>query len=175
MKRVVKEPKKQRALTKFLNQSNIKLEIGRQIAEAIVDRTLEGVDKNGKDFKAYKKSYIKSDDFKIYGKKSSDVNLKLTGAMLSAIEVVKLTPTGVVIWINDSKERKKASGHIYGDNPNKMPIRDFWDLPNDYELEAIFDDVVSNSISEIEAISEVIETSLNIGVGNQDPLLFGAL
>lgn len=177
MRRVVTDKKKRRALTPILKQSSVKAEIGRRIIDSITERTLKGKDKKDKNFSPYKKSYRASDIFKIFKGSKRKPNLKLTGDMLASINISKITPNGVEIWITDKPERSKASGHIYGDNPNKMAIRDFWGLPSDDEMESIINEAVRDS-GALETQASILEEALGLGplqVGEQEPLMFSEL
>jgi hypothetical protein len=154
MRKVVTDPRKRRALTPYLKQPQVKTEIGRRIADIIIDRTLEGKDKNERDFVPYSKEYRKSNEFKVWkgGKRKPD--LKLTGSMLAHIDVVKLTPTGCEIGFVSREEKLKAQGHVEG--ANYLPGRDFWGLPNPEEMEKLFDEVVSEAVD----TGELIEAQL---------------
>lgn len=131
--------KRRRAMTPILKEPEVQRLIGDELVAAIIDRTNNGLDKNDKGFKGYKKSYKDSDNFKIYGK-SSKVNLKLTGEMHAAIDVVKLTANTIWIGLDDSEDEAKAHGHINGGG--SLPVRDFWGLPNDETIDQIMNDVI---------------------------------
>lgn len=176
MKKVVKNPKKQRALTPILKQPDVKLEIGRRVVDDIVNRTLGGFDKNERKFKKYSSSYRKSDVFKIYKGSKRNVDLKLTGAMLSSIDVVKITRTGFEIGFvrNMPKQKLKAQGHVEG--ANFLPIRDFWGLPDRENMEKLIDTVVRDTLDaslENQLLLFDQLDNLDISVASQEPLVFG--
>ena len=150
------EPNKFRAIAPILKEQTVKVEIGRRIIDVMVNRTLDGKDKNNKKFRKYSRAYKESAVFKIYKPGQNLVDLKLTGAMLAAIDVIKLTPTGFIIGFVDEDQRLKASGHVNGDNPNGMPIRDFFGVPNKTELEGIIND----SIKEFNNATYDVQSSL---------------
>ncbi len=122
---------------------SFKDEVGQLAIQFIVDRTLEGKDKNGKAFKAYKPSYYNSKIFDIYGKSRGSVNLELTGEMHASIDVLKPTQKGVLIGITDFENETKADAHING--KGNLPKRDFWGINND-EL----DDIVRPLVKEFQ-------------------------
>lgn len=124
------------------------------MVDAIVERTLNGQDKNGRSFKAYSKAYKKSDVFDIYGK-SNQVNLKLTGEMQAAIDVFLTGRNEVTVAFNDSQQNDKASGHVNGTFSSKgkrqLPVRDFWGLDeaSQYKiLKGVLSDFNSNAVTE---------------------------
>lgn len=59
-----------------------------EIINLIKSRSRGGIDKSGKPFPGYKKSYKESREFKLAGK-SSRVNLTFTGEMLNEIELIR--------------------------------------------------------------------------------------
>jgi predicted ATP-dependent Lon-type protease len=94
-----------------------------------------GIDKNDRQFVGYSKEYMDSLAFKI-GRKTSQVNLKLSGDMLQSIEVIAAHDGAIIIGFTDSAEIPKAHNHITGDT---LPKRDFLGLPKD-ELNAIINE-----------------------------------
>ena len=97
-------------------------EVADLVIERIVNRTDQGVDKDGKKFAKYSTSYKDSLDFKIAGK--GPVNLQLSGDMLAAIEVLDLTSRSAVIGFEKgSDENAKADGNIRGTYGNPTPIK----------------------------------------------------
>ena len=116
-----------RALREITHKDSFKNDFGSLAIDRIVERTLSGVDKNGKPFPSYSESYKKSLDFEIY-KEGSKVNLKLTGEMLASMEVIPRL-NGVVIQFADSLNASKAHGHITGMSGRKGgKVRDFFGL-----------------------------------------------
>lgn len=110
----------------------LRLEIG----QAVIDRILERTEnsnfvrtrggKSGSAFR-YSAAYISSFDFRVYGKSPSRVNLKATGDMLRALDIVNSDSDSVLgLGFDDLEEANKAHGHITG-NVGKM--RDFFGLP----------------------------------------------
>lgn len=106
-----------------------RLELADLVIEHIVDRTERGLDKNGRGFPKYSKEYINSLDFKNAGKSKGKVDLKLSGDMLAAIELLKHKPGELVIGFEKgTPENDKAEGNIlgsYGRDPNPSKARDF--------------------------------------------------
>jgi hypothetical protein len=85
--------------------------IGKRIVQFIKDRTDKGLDKNNKNFHKYSESYIKSLDFKIAGKSSSNVNLQLTGDMIGTLDVLNTDSDKgyITIGYKDGTENDKAA------------------------------------------------------------------
>jgi hypothetical protein len=109
-----------------------RLAIADAIIEHIVDRTQRGVDRNGKRFPGYSKSYMDSVDFTISGK-SKNVDLQLSGDMLAAIALLKDRRGELEIGFrkSDKDENARAEGNIlgsYGREPNPKKARDFLGL-----------------------------------------------
>lgn len=105
-----------------------KQEIAARFAQQIVNNTLAGYDKNGRQFKSYTTEYA---DFKGVGR--SDVDLKLSGAMLDALKILKIGRDYIDIGYDGrTNQDKKAEGNIlgsYGKLPNASKARDFLGLP----------------------------------------------
>ena len=142
------------ALTDILAKDSVKREFGKRYIARIIDRTLDGIDKRSRDFKPYSISYMKSQVFKAR-RKSSDVNLKLTGDMQANIKVINLTDTGGVIAFGRKKENDKAHGHVFGGGA--LPVRDFFGLPLK-EQETIMRDVIR------EHQSDTLESRIAFGL-----------
>lgn len=130
---------KRRAFTPILRKSEVKREFGRRAIEKLLERTNAGVDKNGKSFARYSKSYINSPIFSLHGKSRSEVNLKLTEEMQSDIRITKVTDRGVEIGFGAGVQNDKAHGHVHGSN--NLPVRDFWGLPKS-DLAEIMNSVI---------------------------------
>lgn len=104
--------------------------IGEEIIDYIIERTLKGKDKDNNKFKSYSKSYIKSLDFKLGGKRRSPVNLKLSGDMLASIKVLSHKKGEVTVGFDksDTENNGKAEGNIlgtYGQKTSTGKKRDF--------------------------------------------------
>lgn len=113
------------AYKSVMAQPEAKREFGRRVIDRIIERTLDGKDKDGDKFAPYSKAYKKSLQFQIYGK-DNGVNLKLTGAMQAAIDVLGVYDRGVTIGFSSEEQSAKAEGHITG--ANYLPVRDFWGI-----------------------------------------------
>lgn len=106
----------------------IRRRIGREIVRRIRQRTESGIDKNGAQFKGYSEAYQQSLDFRIAGKSPGQVNLKLSGDMMTALEVIDTADGFVTVGITDAEDQAKAHGHLTGAE-GRLPIRDFLGLP----------------------------------------------
>lgn len=104
-------------------------ELADLIIEHIVDRTQRGVDKDGKRFPGYSKSYIKSLDFQNAGKSRSKVDLTLSGDMLAALTLLSEKKGALRIGFErGAEENDRAEGNIlgsYGGDPNPSKARNF--------------------------------------------------
>ena len=102
----------------------------RNIAESLIskieDRTAkgQGVDGNGSVVKLkspYSKMYSDSPEFKAFGKKKTEVNMKLTGSMLSSIDMINENSKSIEIGIAN-EEAPKAFNHMTGDTVPQRPF-----------------------------------------------------
>lgn len=100
-------------------RSDIKLAIGQAILDRIEERTQdENVDIRGREFKAYKPSYINSDTFKDF-KDGTDVDMTLRGRMLQDMDIISSSGNELKIGFTDDLEIKKAYNHNTGDTVRK--------------------------------------------------------
>lgn len=91
---------------------DVKQAFGQVMIDKIISRTQDGSDVNGREFAKYSESYKNSSIFKAYGK-TSDVNLELTGGMLSGLDIIKSTRNTITVGIND-ETAARAYGNITG-------------------------------------------------------------
>lgn len=122
------------ALRASLSNAQFRSQFAKTVIDRIVERTLSGIDKSGKKFPKYSPEYINSDIFKIYGKNPGEVNLELSGEMLSSLKGVSKMQE-IVIELIGSKNKAKAHGHVNGLGRRRVK-RDFLGLPDD-ELDEI--------------------------------------
>jgi len=107
-------------------------ELAFAILEHIRERTASGTGLNSsgtrlKDFPKYSDSYKKSLDFKIAGK-GGTVNLKLSGDMLDAMDLLRHKKGEITIGFERGPENDRAEGNIlgsYGGLPNSAKARNF--------------------------------------------------
>lgn len=118
--------------------STKKNELAARLAQQIINNTLAGFDKNGKQFKSYTKQYAEKK-----GVGRSDVDLKLSGDMLDALKVLKIGRDYIDIGFDGrTTQDKKAEGNIlgsYGKSPNSSKARDFLGLPKSQINEILAD------------------------------------
>lgn len=117
----------------FSDRRELREYIGQLIIDRIRDRTDNGVgmkftdDGRGREFDLgsvkYSEKYIKSSEFKAFGKSKNDVNLKLTGDMLGLMDIIKQDDNTITIGWDDSEQIPKAYNHIVGDT---VPARPFF-------------------------------------------------
>lgn len=130
-----------RAWQKIISeQPSFSIEYGKRFIDEMVDRTqLDFLDKNDRRFKSYKKGYVESDIFEIYGKEKNEVNMTLTGQMLASIDVRVRRPGKPEIFFLNKDREEIASFHI--DGTPVMPKRDFFGLTEEKQIK-IFKDLV---------------------------------
>lgn len=102
--------------------------VGREVVQFIRERTESGLDAKNKPFPGYSKRYMESMDF-VAGGKSARVDLKLSGDMIAALDVLSHSRGKLVIGydagdpINDRVEGNRLGS--YGGDPNPKKARDF--------------------------------------------------
>ncbi len=87
---------------------------GQEVIDYIVKRTEDGKRYDGTKFKGYDEDYVKSEEFKAYGKSASEVNLTQTGNMLGQLDILQIEGNRITIGWEDNEERAKAFGHHTG-------------------------------------------------------------
>jgi len=87
--------------------------IGQAIIDYNLDRAEEGLGIDRKPLKKYKKTYMNSDEFKSAGK-SSTVNMRLSGDMLGALDIISIEGSKITYGIEDTDQAPKAYGHQTG-------------------------------------------------------------
>ena len=97
---------------------DLKNAIGQALIDRIVERSQSGTDLRGTAFKPYKKSYTESDQFSAFGK-SKDVNMTLSGDMLSGLTVLSDAGNDIKIGWDDATNNAKAYNHMVGDTVRK--------------------------------------------------------
>lgn len=117
-----------------VKKATVRQAIGQDIIDTIVSRTKDNKDVNGSPFKKYSKDYINSLKFKAFGK-TEDVDMTLSGDMLSSMQVIKTNSNTIEIGFDDELNNAKAYNHNFGDT---VPKREFFDITNN-ELESIKD------------------------------------
>lgn len=96
-----------------------------EIIDHIINRSEKGLDKNGKPFPSYSKSYIESDEFKAFGKSPSKVNATLSGEMLNAMDLLshKVGQIRIGYDPSDTMLIGKVEGNVLGTYGQKTPIK----------------------------------------------------
>lgn len=130
-------------------------EIGNDIVDYITKRSAAGRGIGGSKLRSpYSKEYLNSEEAKIYGKKPAPINMRLSGDMISSMDVIDFDGTTLVVGI-EGEEAAKAHGHMTGKNgtvPNMK--REFFGLTSS-ELKKITDNY-SDRISALESPSPTI-------------------
>jgi hypothetical protein len=122
-----------------LSNAQFRRQYSKAVIDRIVERTLSGIDRGDKKFAGYSKEYINSDTFKIYGKAPNEVNLELTGEMLSSLKGIEKMQE-ITIELIGQNNKNKAHGHVNGLGKKKVK-RDFLGVP-DEELDQIMIETV---------------------------------
>lgn len=121
----------------------------------IIGRTMAGLDKNNKKFPRYTEKYAD-----IKGVDRSDVDLILTGEMLTELKALRVSNNGVEIGYKGPKELiGKVEGNILGTYGQPEPIpgkkRDFLGIPqNDL-------DIIVSALREEDQDLEITEEDLD--------------
>jgi hypothetical protein len=132
--------------------------IASQAVRVIERRTAAGKDKDGNAFKGYSQDYIKSDNFAAAGKSQGSVNLRLSGDMLTSLDILKVSNERVVLGFEDDEQRAKAHGHQTGkDGTGQLPVRAFIGLNKDELESAVRRSGVARTLAEAEAITKALE------------------
>lgn len=124
-------------------------EVADLIVERIVERTIQGKDKDGSRFPKYSEAYKNSFDFKVAGK-AGNVDLQLSGDMLAALQILKVQKNNKIEigFEKGSDENARADGNIRGTYGQPSPIpgkkRDFLGI-SDKELRKIIKYVKSQA------------------------------
>lgn len=140
-----------RAVAPILSNDFFRREFGRRVIEEIKNRTQrDNIDKDGRTFKKYSKSYKESLAFQVYGK-SSTVNLTLSGEMLANMDVVGTPARSVVIAFPSQEQNDKAHGHVFGGGfRSALPVRDFFGLPEKDQCK-----ILNKTIKDFNADAEI--------------------
>lgn len=123
-----------------------------KIADAIlthiVGRTMAGLDKDNEKFSKYTRKYAEEKGVGV-----SEVDLLLSGEMLSELKVLKINPREIEIGYQGSKELiGKVDGNIRGTYGQPEPIpgkaRDFLGI-NASDVDVIIDSYIDEDLEEI--------------------------
>lgn len=87
--------------------------VGQFLIDRIVERTQEGKSSDGSKFAKYSASYKDSLEFKAF-EKSSNVNMTLSGDMLSSLTIISSKNGKIKIGWDDPENNAKAYGHMTG-------------------------------------------------------------
>lgn len=114
--------------------------VGKELLEFIRKRTASGRGKGSGTFPKYSKEYTQSLDFRNARKSAGKVNLKLSGDMMAALDVLSHKKGQLIYGFkNKTEENDRAEGNIlgsYGGSPNASKVRDFMGLDKN-EVNAI--------------------------------------
>jgi len=135
----------------------------------IVGRTMAGLDRDNNKFAKYNKDYAKEKGVGV-----NDVDLVLSGEMITELKVLKTTATGIEIGYSGSKALiGKVEGNILGTYGQPEPIpgkaRDFLGiLPDDVEV--IIDSYMEEDTSDLtnEEVDKIARDAAREILGNID-------
>lgn len=138
----------------LLDRQSVRQSLAQEVIDAIVKKAENF---GGK----YSDEYSESAEFRAFGKSKSDVNLTLSGQMLSALDVISDNRDKIVIgWEQGSEDGKKAHGNITGKNGQVKTKRDFFKL-TESELKAIArqyrDDLTGEERPEGRTVQDILD------------------
>lgn len=117
-----------------------RISIARDVIRLIKDRTSQGIDAKGNQFKGYTKEYTKSKKFLLAGKSPVQVNLQLSKRMIGNLKLLTHGTGYIEVgYEKGSKDNAKAEGNIigsYGGRPSQSKARDFLGI-TDTELTSV--------------------------------------
>lgn len=146
----------------FTDAQDLSSQIGDAITNFIKERAAQNKGIGGKALRSpYSKEYQKSTEFELYGKSANDVNMKLTGDMLDAINVLDIQDSTILVGIED-ENAPKAHGHMTGKNGEVPKMkREFFGL-----TQSEFKEVIKQFKSDINDLPKK-DTSFS-GLTNQE-------
>jgi len=110
----------------FVGERSLRLAIAQRVLDYIRERTEDGKDVRGNPLSGpYSKDYQESTVFKLLGKSANDINMTLTGNMLSSMDVLGDGASTFVIGFGDQLQRDKAYNHNVG---GTVPARKFFGI-----------------------------------------------
>jgi len=115
-----------------VENESLRQQIGQALIDKITERTGNAQRLGGGSFKGYSTEYKNSLAYKV-GRKSGDVNLKLTGDMLETLDIKNDTDSMIKLGWESSTQNAKAFNHHTGDT---LPKRPFFGLQKN-ELDAV--------------------------------------
>ena len=123
-----------------LNASE-RLEFAEEALKFIRARTAKGEGIGGDKFPGYTKEYVESLDFRNANKSKSRINLKLSGDMIAAHDLLSHKKGSVLLgYENGTEENARAEGNRTGSygksSPDASKARDFMGLTSD-EIEIV--------------------------------------
>jgi hypothetical protein len=148
------ERQQQRNVRVLATNAAFRRVLGNAVIDEIRHRTRDlNIDRFGRPFPKYSAGYVKSLQFKVYGKDAQDVNLTLSREMLASMRA-RGSSYDLVIQLDGQNNRDKAQGHVSGryGKSKKIIKRDFLGLPPEVE-QRIFKETVrgfSSQIPEVE-------------------------
>lgn len=115
----------QKLFGRRVNDPSIRRSIAERAIEIILERTEEGKGVDGNKVvklkSPYSKQYSESLEFQGFNKEKNKVNMKLTGSMLSSVDLIAEQSSKIKIGIDDPDEAPKAFNHLTGDTVPKRP------------------------------------------------------
>lgn len=132
-----------------------RIDIGERVVDFIRERTDKGLDKNNIPFKGYSDSYVNSLDFKIAGKSRGDVNLQLTGDMLTDLQVLRTGTTGfITIGFEEGTDENDKAAWQRNNTRSSFPKRDFLGI-----TQKDLDKIINKYIAENPIVTESQRTA----------------
>lgn len=139
-------------------------DIGDSVAEFVRTRAADNKGIGGKELrKPYSKSYQSTLEFELYGKSASDVNMTLTGDMLTSINTLDVDGSKVIVGI-EGEQAPKAHGHMTGKNGEVPKMkREFFGLTRSEFKEVIapFKERINDLKPEAKTVADFSKTEAN--------------
>jgi hypothetical protein len=107
----------------FQGERALRMAIAQKVIDHIVKRTQDGKNVSGAKLAKYHPDYVASAEFELAGKSKNEVNMTLTGAMLSQLDLLSDGPNTIRIGWEETEQILKAYNHNVGDTVTK---RDFF-------------------------------------------------
>lgn len=149
----------------FTGQSGLRNAIAQAVIDFVVERTEGGDDNTWTPFKSYSEKYKESAEFELAGKSDREINLTLTGNMLSAIDVLSEGRSTIEIGIRGD-EAPKAYNHQVGDT---VPKRAFLGVSMD-DLSDLIEQEFGSEIDELRQLRDEGESAPREGQSVRDVL-----
>jgi hypothetical protein len=160
--------------TNLAGNSGLVQAIGQEIIDKIIKRTEDGLDNRNRPLAKYDKNseYVKSDEFKAFGKSVNKPNMTLTGQMLGTLDIIEARGGKIKIGWDDETENAKAYNHMVGDTVTKRPF--FGILESDLkEIKEEYEDRVKQESRGLQEEKDRVRATIIERLSNFNQFLIG--